>query len=137
MSGDGGFSRLRPRSQSSSDLQSAVAAQANQHALSEERLGRLEAAVRGQGVIVEEIRLWTLRRNYDVKRLAAVLGLCGALVAPACTALVNYVTRPAAVSAAVIAPRSGFDRAIEACNAIPDAAVRGKCVVDVAVANSR
>jgi hypothetical protein len=145
---DAVFARLVPRSASLSDLVAAVTAQANQHSTAliaqkatAQRLEVIEGTVSELDSKfdrhVADVALDRARRGHELKRLGAFLTFAGALLASCVTAGVNYATRPPPASPAVVAPPSAFDRAINACNAIPDAPARGKCVVDVAVANAR
>jgi hypothetical protein len=141
------FARLVPRSNSIADIVAAVSAQANRHELSLQaqkataaRVGDLEAAVRDLDTRVEsdaaERKIERARADHATKRLGVALVFAATLLAPAVTALVNYLTRPPIVAGA-LAPRSAFDRELDVCNNLPDPALRGKCAVDVAAANVR
>lgn len=145
MSGEhASFTRLIPRSPNAVDVHTAVVQQAHEIDAAAQRdkaitgrLSSIETTQREHGVALGEIKLGMLGRDHELKKLAAILGLCGAIAAPLITITANILTRPAPAPTAIVAPPSAFDRAVTACNLIPDAAVRGKCVVDVAVANAR
>lgn len=138
------FARLVPRSNSIADIVAAVSAQANRHELSlaaqkatAARVGDLEAAVRDLDTRVEsdaaERKIERARAEHATRRLGVMLVFAATLLAPAVTAVVNYLTRPP-IAAAPVTARSAFDRALDVCDRIPDPAIKGKCIVDVAMA---